>query len=113
MAPNVIEQRRSERKAPAGLVDIFDVVMGEAIGHLGNVSPEGLMLISNDVIAEGAIFQLQFSLSDLDGLRSDFSVGATCLWSMESNSGSYWSGLQIIDMSDEDNDKLRELHGSM
>ncbi len=108
------EKRRTERKQPAVRVLVFDVITGDEMGQLGNITPDGLMLITDQPVMDGSIFQLNFALSDpADQTTFDFSVGATSLWGMEAASGNYWSGFQIIDISDDQQESLNRLYSLM
>jgi len=108
------EQRRNERKEPIQRVVVFNSLTREQLGQLGNITPEGLMLITDEPILEGSIFQLSFTLIDpAESAERNFDVGATSLWSAPAASGNHWSGFQIIDISDPQQESLSSLYSLM
>ena len=105
-----INRRRSAREAPSAVVSVVDALTGERIGQIGNLSAEGMMLIAQNHIEEGALFQIEFTLSDQGGQQHSFNVGALCLWCTAAQSrDTYWAGFEIMDISEQDAKILREL----
>jgi hypothetical protein len=58
------ERRRIDRKHLAVYSRVFDRTSGLVLGYLGDLSPNGTMLISDDPIPEGEFFNLRFDLPD-------------------------------------------------
>ena len=107
---NVHEHRRSDRKAPENVVPVVNTITGEQMGHIGNLSAEGLMLIARMAIEPGLMFQICFSLPDLAGHVQAFNVGAICLWCSEASAPStYWAGFEMMDVSDDEALILRSI----
>ena len=95
------EMRQSDRKSPEEIVPVFNAITDERMGHIGNVSEGGMMLISRVPISDGHMYQIRFSLDDAGGTTHTFNVGMECLWVSEASSpDTYWAGFQIIDISD-------------
>ncbi len=104
MAQEIItEQRRLDRKTLRPPVQVLDAMTGDRLGQIGNISSQGLMIISPDPIGEGLLFQLNFSLPFDDGKQRAFTVGAHCLWCSEAEStGTHWAGFEIMDIAEDD-----------
>ena len=108
------EKRRAERKQPTNRVMVRDTLSGELLGQLGNITPEGLMLIGDEAVREGSTFQLSLTLADpTDNTETHFNIGATSLWTMIAASGNHWSGFQIIDISEQQQEALSSLYNLM
>ena len=96
---NAIEQRRKRRIAIAEYVEITDAHSGRILGQLVNLSADGLMLMGPDCICPGTIYQLKIPL-ETGTSAEPLLVGAESLWCHDANeTGFYWSGFQIIDIS--------------
>lgn len=100
--------RRSDRKSPNGIVAVIDALTGDRIGQIGNLSAEGMMLISPNHIEQGALFQMEFSLIDQEDQQHHFNVGALCLWCSAASSR-FWAGFEIMDISEQDSETLRDI----
>ncbi len=89
------------RKRPNESIAIFDVNTGHAVGHLANISMGGLMLVGQISTAPGSLFQLKIPLPMPIHGTSTVEFGAESLWCLRAKETSrYWTGLQIIDISD-------------
>ena len=101
-----MHKRAHERFSPRSTIRAVNTLDGRALGVLVNISSSGFMLISEeDHPTPGSIHQLQ--LVDLGNQELSISLGATCLWQEEASaSNSYWSGFQIIDISDNNREQL-------
>ncbi len=74
-----------------------------------NLSENGFMLSSQDPIPEGMILQCQVDIEKEDQDGSFIHIGAESLWQKEGTSRTqHWSGFRIIDISDEDQQKVLE-----
>ena len=96
------EQRRNHRISIPEQPHIYDAHSGEIIGDLVNLSSDGLMAASHRHIAGGSICQIRIPL--IKGEQQvDICVGTESLWCEDANdSGTYWTGFQIIDISPDD-----------
>ena len=56
------EHRRSQRKRAHHMIHVINAITGQPIGHVGNLSIDGMLLISNRQLPEDALFQFQFQL---------------------------------------------------
>ncbi len=99
----ITEQRRLDRKTLRPPVQVYDAMSGERLGQIGNITSQGLMIISPDPIEEDLLFQLNFTLPAEGKSAHAFTVGAHCLWCSEAEStGTHWAGFEIMDIADAD-----------
>ena len=104
------ESRRMPRRNVAGLIEVVDVMTDESIGHLGNLSVGGTLLIANVPLVEDALYQLRFSLPDTDG--AGIEVGAHVLWRDDASApGQSWAGLRFLGLAPQATRALREWVG--
>ena len=61
------EQRRARRKRIPEPVDVINVLDGESLGRIGNLSRDGMMLIGRRKLGNGALYQTRFQLPDPQG----------------------------------------------
>ena len=100
------ESRRMPRRTVSGLIDVVDVMTEETVGHLGNLSVGGMLLIASAPLVEDALYQLRFSLPDGGG--QDLEVGAHVLWRDEASApGQAWVGLRFLGLAPH---VIRSLH---
>ncbi len=99
MIENSTEQRRKRRIDMAERLDVMDAHTGAVLGQLVNLSADGLMLVGPGCIAPGTLYQLTIPLETATEAEP-LVVGAESLWCQDANqSGAYWCGFQIIDIS--------------
>jgi hypothetical protein len=107
------EQRRSKRKPPGELVQVTNAMSGEVIGRIGNLSIDGLMLISNVPVVENGLYQFAFRLPDRQGREVHLEVGVHEQWSEPASvPGQYWSGFRIVDLAPADFEVLNAWVGN-
>ena len=96
--------RNSQRKRAHHAIPVTDTISGHQIGHIGNLSPDGMLLISSRRLREDALFQFSFQLpSDATTRMHALEIGVHEQWSEQANvPGQYWSGFRIIDIAPED-----------
>ena len=99
--PAPSEQRRKRRVTIPDHPQILDAHSGEVLGELVNLSVDGLMAVSPGSIVCGTLCQMRIPLL-CNGERVEIQIGVESLWSEDTNdSGTYWTGFQIIDISAE------------
>ena len=96
------EKRTSPRRQVDKTIEILDINSGEALGSLANISLGGFMLISSSAMPLNQLYQLRIRFpTPIDG-ETGIDVGAESLWCNDATGpGSYWTGFQIIDISDQ------------
>lgn len=87
--------RHIERHQLPYYLNVFNAFTDKPIGHLGNVSLDGLMLISQLPVLVGGCFDMRLKIPGQNAVRHiDFS--ATCLWCREDvTPGSFDSGFAL------------------
>jgi hypothetical protein len=104
---NGAHQRRHARKPVGHALMISNSMTAETLGRVGNLSADGMMLITSRPMHEGWYFQVGFALQvgKLPARRLD--VGIQCLWTEAARTaGSHWTGCKIIDIGEEDQQML-------
>ncbi|MFC5579245.1 PilZ domain-containing protein [Lysobacter niabensis] len=101
------EFRRTRRRQVAESVQVVDSMTETVVGHIGNVSESGMLVMSNAPLVPDALYQLRFTLPD--GLtRTAFEVGAHLLWRDQASApGQAWAGFRFITMSEQQMLQLR------
>ncbi|VVN83033.1 PilZ domain-containing protein [Pseudomonas fluorescens] len=75
--------RRIERHQLPYFLRVFNSVTDKPIGFLGNVSEDGLMLISQLPMMIGADFDLRLKIPMAGGCHQVIDLNACCLWCHE------------------------------
>ena len=103
-------RRKYPRLAPKAPIQVY--LGAELIGVVVNLSQEGMMLMTSKSLEDNAIHPLQLR-TILPGERevSSIDCGVDCLWSTPSEGEdeaavSFWAGCHIIDISDDNFEKL-------
>ncbi|MBZ0223475.1 MAG: PilZ domain-containing protein [Dokdonella sp.] len=101
-------RQRAARKRPDHTIVVVDQMTGEPAGHVGNLSLSGMLLIADHPFVEDALYQLAFSLPHNHGQRT-IEIGAHEQWLADGTvHGQQWVGLQFIDISEDDENVLRQ-----
>lgn len=103
-------RRKYPRLAPKAPIQVYRG--DELIGVVVNLSQEGMMLMTSTSLEDNAIHPLQLHTM-LPGERelSVIACGVDCLWSTpgegeDEAAVSFWAGCHIIDISDDNFEKL-------
>ncbi len=80
---DMYKERRIERHQLPYFLKVFNGVNGRPIGFLGNVSENGLMLISHLPLMVGADFDLHLKIPSDEGPQQNIMLRANCLWCRE------------------------------
>lgn len=92
--------RRSVRKRTTDAIMVTNAMTGETLGRIGNLSVDGMMLITAQPIPDGRLLQLQFLLSDADRKHRRMEIGIQCMWSEAARTErTCWTGCRIIDIA--------------
>jgi hypothetical protein len=107
-------RRKHYRHSLRNSVSVTSLSSDESVGILVNLSMEGLMLVHNRPLPADCIHQLRLVIAEgvIDGGPScEIQMGVDCLWTSpaEGMASMYWSGCQIIDVSDKDYDLIQKL----
>ena len=103
------ENRRSKRRAVEHVVQVTNTMTETPMGRIGNLSIDGLMLISNVAVREDALYQVSFPFPPGSGApQRTVEIGIHEQWSEAANvPGQYWAGFRIIDIAPADRAALK------
>lgn len=94
------EFRRARRRKASGQIPVTDAMTDQVVGHLGNLSESGMLLLANQALANDALYQLRFPLDCGDGGPAPIEIGAHLLWSDPASApGQQWIGFRFIGLS--------------
>ncbi|MCU7877424.1 MAG: PilZ domain-containing protein [Candidatus Thiodiazotropha sp. (ex. Lucinoma kazani)] len=97
------ELRQSPRKIANDVLVVADQITGSHIGRVVNISAEGLMLLSEEPVITGSVYQLDLILTSQVNDSNKISFGAEAVWCTEaSQPDSFWSGFHIIDIGSDE-----------
>jgi hypothetical protein len=98
----VKEKRRLKRRHLIYYLRVFEKNDDQPIGHMVDISAEGMMLISEDPIKTGTVFELRMVLPvEIEGSR-EIIFSAESRWcGKDENPDFYNTGFQLIDPSQE------------
>ena len=95
------EKRKLPRKQAPDKVSVYDCTTGTTIGQVVNMTTGGMLLLSEGPIHAERIFQLRISLPKSIEGTNVLEFGAESLWESPAlDETNYWTGLQIIDISE-------------
>lgn len=90
--------RRIERHQLSGFLKVFNRLTDKPIGYLGNVSEDGLMLISQLPMMVDVAFELRLKIPMADGDFQAIDLTAMCLWSHEDVTPRHYdSGFRVVE----------------
>ncbi|MNF37678.1 hypothetical protein D3C84_186060 [compost metagenome] len=94
---SMFTERHIERHQLPYFLKVFNRFTDQPIGYLGNVSEDGLMLISNLPLLVGPDFELQLKIPSRVGGLQPINLTASCLWCHEdATPGHYDSGFMLL-----------------
>jgi hypothetical protein len=80
------------------------------LGHLVDITPEGMMLVSEESIAAGEEYELEIRTPDAEGEMSSLQFKAICRWSdNDINPSFYDSGFEFLDNTPENIETISKL----
>ncbi|MFC5699216.1 PilZ domain-containing protein [Pseudomonas sp. GCM10022186] len=90
-------KRHIERHQLPYYLKVFNRITDKPMGYLGNVSMDGLMLISQLPMLVGACFDMRLKIPGKDGQLHFIDFCANCQWCHEDvTPGSYDSGFSLV-----------------
>lgn len=96
------EQRRTTRRHLVFYLRIFDGMSSRVLGHLMDISSEGLMLLSDSPVEVNEEYRLRMRLPKEVSGSDEIVFGAVSRWCrQDENPDFYVIGFQIQDMDDE------------
>lgn len=102
------ELRRARRRRVETRVEVVDVMTGELVGQVANVSETGLLMLARLPVREDCLYQLRFSLPDREEGYLPIDVGTHLLWINDAAAaGQSWVGARFLSITDESLARLR------
>lgn len=103
------ENRRNKRRAVESVVPVMNTMTETAMGRIGNLSIDGLMLILSVPVREDALYQVSFPFPPDSAVpERTIEIGIHEQWSEPANvPGQYWAGFRIIDIAPADRAALK------
>lgn len=103
------EKRRLPRKRPDVTLHVTDTITGDVVGHIGNLSQEGMLLLAQRPIVDDALYQFMFQLPDVHGRLHPIEVGVHEQWTAPGTMrGQTWVGFRFVDIHPDDEGVLTE-----
>jgi hypothetical protein len=103
-------QRRAQRKRAAFTAIVTDVITGKPLGHLGNLSISGLLLISSNPPRSEGLYQVSLPLPESGqpvSVAPPIELGIQEQWQdLAASPGQVWAGYRIVAISDADAARL-------
>jgi hypothetical protein len=105
---NGSEQRRAPRRRVDTAIAVENAMNDQYMGHIGNISNSGLMLISDRPLHPDAIYQLRLTLPSRGTGAHTMEFGVHEQWSEDASvPGQIWTGFRIIAIAADDADRLK------
>ncbi|WP_343225500.1 PilZ domain-containing protein [Novilysobacter antarcticus] len=113
------DARRRRRRPVADTVEVIDSMSERVIGHLGNISETGMLLLAITPLVDDALYQVRFNLSGTSQPgangsgtaqpRGQVEVGVHLLWQEDAGAtGKSWAGFRFINLPEPGRQHLRD-----
>lgn len=97
------EQRHLERRHLIYYLRVHDGISSRVVGHVVDISPHGLKLITDQPIPVGEYRRLRMSFPGIGSSRDELVFDALCKWcQQDENPAFYLAGFQIRNLMPED-----------
>ncbi len=104
------EQRKVKRSHLIYYLRVFDRESGNLLGHLVNITPDGIMLVGESPVEAGRQFQLRMQLKSIMGGKNHIDFEAESLWSNNDiNPDFFDSGFKLLKIDSSDQVIIQEL----
>jgi len=104
------ERRKHKRRHIVFYSRVFDRNSGALLGHLMDITIEGLMLISDTPLPTGSTYHLRMDLPEDVMTKAYLSFDADCLWCRpDINPAFYNAGFRVLNMKQEDVDLIENM----
>jgi hypothetical protein len=105
-----VEKRRAERKHLVFYLRVFDGTAGEALGHIVNLSSDGLMLFNDRSLPVNKDFRLRIRLPNMVGELRELMLDATSRWSKKDvDPDLFLTGFQLHNLENSDRKDILDL----
>lgn len=108
--PKPSDRRTVKRRHLIFYLRVWEIPSDRLLGHVVDITPEGMMLISEQSIDTGREFELEVRLPDTEGELKPLRFRAICRWSdNDINTAFFDSGLEFLDRSPEDVESVKAI----
>jgi len=98
-----MDQRRQKRKRLVYYLEVFDITDDVLLGHMVDITTDGLMIVTKQPIESDKVFQLELSLPERDAGKEFIVFGARSVWCKQDvNPELYGAGFQFVKIDPED-----------
>jgi hypothetical protein len=105
-----MERRSVRRRHLLFYLRVFDASTGKLLGHVVDISQEGIMVISEKPVATGHHFALEMDLPSGREVKMRIGFTAKSIWSKKDvNPNFFDTGFQIQEMDPECSEMITEL----
>ena len=73
-------RRRAKRRHLIYYLDVYEATTGRLVGHVGDLTREGLLLLELEQLDLGATLDLEVAMPDVPGLSGRIRARATVRW---------------------------------
>ena len=106
----MLEKRRAKRWRLFYYLRLFDTSSGELLGHVVDITTQGMMVISEHSIPKGIVYNLRMELPDTEGVPADLELRAQSRWSTcDGNKSFYDTGFTLVNPSREIVESIQQI----
>ena len=107
-----MEERRIHRRKTLPLdVPLYNTVNDELVGHIVDLSHNGIRISTEESFAEGTELELKMALPDRWAFVNEIDFTAQCCWWENKSEAeeAYTAGFRIIDITDTESFVIQEI----
>lgn len=109
-SPKPDDRRTIRRRHLIFYLRVWEPASNRLLGHVVDITSEGMMLISDQPIPTGEAYALEVRLPDTEGMLKPLQFRAVCRWSdNDVNPAFYDSGFEFTEKTPEALDTIRQL----
>ncbi len=99
----MFDKRKLKRRHPIYYLKVFDHGTGEHIGHLVDITPEGLLLVSPNPRTIQEVIDMRVELPTVIGGKEELIVKGCCVWCRRDvNPDLYGAGYHFEEIQSDD-----------